>query len=546
MPAPATQRQSQEALRAGGRLGAEQCRRAYGAADALADRREDVQARKHYEKATQCDKHHLGAWLNYGVFLKEKRELRNAAKCFKNAVMIDPKSSLARYNLARALFETREFRAASEAFVKFVEMEPNFADGHYSLGLTQELAGDNDNAIKSFEAALKLEPGLARAYFRIGNVHQVLGRFDEAETFFRKAIDINPSFARSYAALAVANRFESDEDIEEILEHIGSELEREDLDPGSRMDYHSAASRIFERQKKFDEAFHHYRLYNELRDAAMDDTEQTERDRFDGMKAVSSRSFIEERMASGSSTDQPIFIVGMPRSGTTLTEQILASHPNVYGAGELFNLEEALIANARKASSSARYPDFMNHLTDKQISYIAEQYLERYPDDAKGYPRVTDKLPNNFRMLGLINIVLPNAKVIYCRRNAVDNCLSCYLQNFADDIWYSFNLEKLARAYRMHLDLMDHWRTVLPNPFFEVRYEELTDNPEPIVRETLAFCDLEWDDACLNFHETERAVRTASIWQVRQPMYKTSVAKWKQYEKHLGPLIEGLGEHAFT
>ena len=142
--------------------------------------------------------------------------------------------------------------------------------------------------------------------------------------------------------------------------------------------------------------------------------------------------------------------------------------------------------------------------------------------------------------------MFPNAKFIYCRRNAIDNCLSCYFQNFTADLWYTFNLEKLAMYYRMHLDLMDHWRAVLPSQIFEVRYEEMTDDPEPIVRAMLEFCDLEWDDACLNFHETERAVKTASIWQVRQPMYKTSVAKWKRYEQHLGPLIEGLGEHAHT
>ena len=330
------------------------------------------------------------------------------------------------------------------------------------------------------------------------------------------------------------------------MEHVATELERDDLDPGSRMDYHSAASRIFERKKRYDEAFEHYRSYNELRDAAIEDTEQKELQRFDSIKSILTREFIEEQMTYGNRTDQPIFIVGMPRSGTTLTEQILASHPKVFGAGELFNMEEATRDNARRSGGTTHYPDLVSQLTERQIAYIAEQYLERYPDAAKDYARVTDKLPHNFTMLGLIAIALPNAKIIYCRRNAVDNCLSCYLQNFAGDIWYSFNLEKLARAYRMHLDLMDHWREVLPGRILEVRYEELIADTEPIVRGMLDFCNLEWDDTWRNFHETERAVQTASLWQVRQPMYKTSVEKWKLYEKHLAPLIEGLGEHATT
>ena len=515
-------------------------------ADALAARRETDRARQQYEKATECDKYHFGAWVNYGVFMKEIADYKNAVRCFKNAVMIDGKSSLARYNLAHALYQAGEFREASTAFEIFLGMEPKFAPGHHSLGVTQELAGDYDAALKSFETSLQLDPTQARCYFRIGSIYQILGRFEDAEPNHRKAIELNPSFGKSYAALATANRFGDEKEQQEILEHIHAELERDDIDPATRVHFHSAASRLLDRQGRYDEAFGHYRSGNDIRDAAIPNRDTEDMDMWAKLKALYTKEFFETRRERGDETEQPVFIVGMPRSGTTLTEQILASHPRVFGAGELQATGAAVSGFARTLDRKVEYPDFIGELTSKELAEMSKLYLDGYPEDAGGYDRVTDKLPGNFAHLGTLTMMLPNAKFIYCRRNAVDNCLSCYFQNFSADLWYTFNQEKLAKYYLMHLDLMEHWRNVLPSRIFEVRYEDMTDDPEPIVRGMLEFCDLEWDDACLNFHETERAVKTASIWQVRQPMYKTSVAKWKRYEKHLGPLIEGLGEHAHS
>ena len=515
-------------------------------ADALASRRETERARQHYEKATQCEKYHFGAWVNYGVFLKEISEFKNAVRAFKNAVIIDGKSSLARYNLARALYQAGEYQEASGAFQNFLRMEPEFAPGHQSLGVVQELAGDYDNARKSFETALRLDPSLALCYFRIGSICQVLGRFEEAEPFYRKAIELNPSLGKGYAALATSNRIKDEDEQQEILEQIEAELASGDIDPASRVHFHSAASKLLDSQGRYDDAFAHYRAGNDIRDAAMGDGEGDDRDLWRKSKALFTKEFFEQKRERGDPTQQPVFIVGMPRSGTTLTEQILASHPRVFGAGELQASSEAVRSFVSEMGVSEEYPGLLAGLSGAELADMARRYLEFYPEEARSFDRVTDKLPGNFTQLGTLTLLFPNAKFIYCRRNPIDNCLSCYFQNFTADIWYSFNLEKLATYYLMHLDLMDHWREVLPSQIFEVRYEDMTDNPEPIVRGMLEFCDLEWDDACLNFHETERAVKTASIWQVRQPMYKTSVAKWKRYEQHLGPLIEGLGEHAHT
>ena len=515
-------------------------------ADTLAARRETDQAKRHYEKATECDKHHFGAWINYGVFMKEIGDFKNAVRCFKNAVMLDGKSTLARYNLAYALFQAEQFSDSAQAFEIFLKMEPNFAPAYHTLGVNQELAGDYDAALKSFEKSLQLEPNQARCYFRIGSVYQVLGRFEDAEPNYRKAIELSPSFGKSYAALATANRFSDEAEQNEVLDQIATALDGDELDPASRVHFHAAASKLLDQQARYDEAFQHYRAGNDIRDAAIESQHDKESELWAKLQSLYTKEFFSSKPERGDSTERPLFIVGMPRSGTTLTEQILASHPRAFGAGELEALGGALTKSARKLSGQVEYPDFLGDLSSKELAALSGDYLDHYPEEAKLFDRVTDKLPGNFAHLGTLTLMFPNAKFIYCRRNAIDNCLSCYFQNFSADLWYTFNLEKLAMYYRMHLDLMDHWRAVLPAQIFEVRYEEMTDDPEPIVRAMLEFCDLEWDDACLNFHETERAVKTASIWQVRQPMYKTSVAKWKRYEQHLGPLIEGLGEHAHT
>ncbi len=512
-------------------------------ADVLANRSEQAAARKHYETATNCDRYHFGAWLNFGVFLKENGETRNAVNAFKNAVMIDEKSSLARYNLARTLLMAQQFLEASEQFQIFIKMEPRLPDVHYSLGVTQDLGGMHEEAIESHETALKLDPNYARAYFGIGLVHQALGRFETAEPYFRKAIELEPAFGKGYAALTVAQRI-SDQDADEVLATLKAELADDGHAPATRINFMASAFRILDRQGEYDEAFEYLREFNQLRDAAFADRQEEQATLWARQKATFTPEFFEKRTVYGDPTEKPIFIVGMPRSGTTLTEQIVASHPEAHGAGELTAVGQALGKAQLSLKDPPPYPQFVAELPESGLRDLAQDYLAAYPKEAASHKRVTDKLPDNYVNLGALSLMFPNARFIWCRRNAIDTCLSCYIQNFTGALWYCFNQEKLARRYRDHVDLNEYWKEVLPNRFLEVRYEELTQNPEPSIRRLIDFCGLEWDDACLNFHETERAVRTASLWQVRQPMYTSSVDKWKNYEKHLGPLIEGLGDLA--
>jgi hypothetical protein len=231
----------------------------------------------------------------------------------------------------------------------------------------------------------------------------------------------------------------------------------------------------------------------------------------------------------------------MPRSGTTLTETIIASHSMVYGAGELPDLME--IASGARGGHAEGYPLCLEGITQAELAAMGERYAAALQARAPGSPRITDKMPANFNCVGLIHLMLPKAKIIHVMRDPVDTCLSCYTRLFNKSQHQSYDLVEIGRYYRAYARLMEHWRQVLPaGAFYEIQYEALVAEPETQARALLEYCGLPWEDACLEFHKTARQVRTASVTQVRQPMYKTSVEKWRHFEKHLGPLLEALGD----
>jgi sulfotransferase family protein len=259
-------------------------------------------------------------------------------------------------------------------------------------------------------------------------------------------------------------------------------------------------------------------------------------------KLVFSKKFFRERQGWGYESDAPVFIVGMPRSGTTLTEQILSAHPDVFAAGEVETLEHIAYFSEMISPGRDEFPLSALKLTKFGVEVVGRRYMKDLSDRAPAqFKRATNKMPHNFELLGLIALCLPNAKIIHCRRDPVDTCLSCWTKNFNDAHSYSRSLEELGFYYREYHELMQYWRETLPIKILDVDYESYTTDLEGSARRILDFVGLEWDPRCLEFHNVERPVRTASLWQVRQPIYRTSVQKWRAYEKHLGPLIAALG-----
>ena len=258
------------------------------------------------------------------------------------------------------------------------------------------------------------------------------------------------------------------------------------------------------------------------------------------LMAAFSGAFFERAAGLGSGSDRPVFIVGMPRSGTTLVEQIISSHPRAAGAGELPDIPWLIQRLPAELGSGAGYPGCVEALDRESVQRLAGSYLDRLGLVSATTDRVTDKLPMNYMHLGLIAVLFPNAVIVHCKRDPMDTCLSCYFQNFSRDLGFCFDLEDLGFYYRHYETLMAFWAEVLPLCIHDVAYEDLVKNPEDVSRGLIEACGLEWDPRCLSPHKNRRPVKTASSWQVRQPLYKTSVARWKRYEKHLGPLKSSL------
>ncbi len=327
----------------------------------------------------------------------------------------------------------------------------------------------------------------------------------------------------------------------------------DDLKPDQAVALNFALARALDAEGEYEQAFGYFQRGNRLKqseyqqarayfqqgdqrkEAAFDPAAQKEF--VDRLIATFTSDFFAERRGWGSEDEGPVLILGMPRSGTTLVEQILASHPEVKAGGELTHLRDLARALA------AEFPGLSSPeaaASREQLEAMGEEYLSRIRALSAGSRLVTDKLPANFLRLGLIALWLPQAKVIHVRRNPFDTCLSIYFQHFEEGLPYSWDLAHVGAYYREYLRLMAHWRRVLPLPMLEVQYEDLVANQAEKTRDLLAYCGLSWDEPCLRFWETERAVDTASLWQVRQPIYTRSIGRWRHYEAHLGPLKQAL------
>jgi hypothetical protein len=308
-----------------------------------------------------------------------------------------------------------------------------------------------------------------------------------------------------------------------------------------RVKLHGGLGKHYDRQQRYDEAFAHFRSAKAAtRKLTGVFDERAVAGYFDRIIETFPLDFFGRFPAGGSASERLVFIVGMPRSGTTLTEQILASHPAVFGAGELQGIAD--VARAIRPD----YPQRVPFLSASEIAEFVKGYLATI--DARAPPeaiRVTDKLPVNFTHLGLIATLFPHSRVIHCRRDPMDTGLSCFAEQFRLSHDFTTDLESIGRYYLQYERLMAHWRRVLPLPMLEQRYEDLIANPEVGSRALLAHCELPWDEACLNFHAASRQVSTPSRWQVRQPIYATSVGRWRHYERHLEPLRRLLEERGY-
>lgn len=466
------------------------------------------------------------------------------ASCYDDArtildkiIDMQPRFMAARHDLGTVLKELHEYEGAVSVLEEAQRLEPDNALTHYYLGAALAMAARPEQAVQSYQQAVALDPELPGAHIGLGHVLKTVGDQEGGVAAYRKAITLRPNFGETYYSLANLKTFRfTEQDVEIMTNRLANDA----LPVDCRVHFAFSLGKAFEDDKDYDQAFEHYALANQLhRETIAYDPVQTgiahER-----MREIFSSAFFESDAAlAGCSDSAPIFILGLPRSGSTLLEQILASHSQVDGTSELPDI--SMIAQGLTQPRSGQvFPQCMPDLSPETLLGLGEQYLEQTRRHRRGAPFFTDKMPNNFAYVGFIKTILPNAKIIDARRHPMDSCFGCFKQHFAKGQTFTYDLFELGEFYLEYCQLMDHWDEVLPGQVLRVQYEEVVADLETQVRRILAFCELPFEEACVAFHETKRSVRTASSEQVRQPIYSGSVQTWKRYGAHLDSLKEIL------
>jgi tetratricopeptide (TPR) repeat protein len=450
-------------------------------------------------------------------------------------------------NLCDALREKGQIDEAIAAGERAVALNPTFSEAYSNLGNALKEKGRLDEAIAAFHHAIALKADFPDAHYNLGLALRDFGRFDEASASFREALRIS-QHARFYRGLASTGRRAADA-VE--IERLRALVNQPELPVDDRIDAEFVLGKLMDESDQFDEAFEHLAQGNRLfKQSRAEAGEQFDGDGLrtsvDGIIQNFTPAFFAERRAWGDLSEQPVFIVGMPRSGTTLIEQVAASHPSVFGASELQQIHQISAAlSGTRDSAAASSPGRTSPLAwdAASIAKAARTYLEHLRSLGGSAARVTDKMPGNVFHLGLIAVLFPNARVIFSRRDARDNCLSCYFQRFAkNNLLYTYDLVDCGVQQVQTDRVIAHWLKALPLRMLEIQYETMVADQEGQSRRLVDFLGLPWDPACLAFHRAKRPVHTASVWQVRQPMYSRSVGRWRHYERHLGPLLEVLAQ----
>ncbi len=465
---------------------------------------------------------------------------RDAEILLKRALELTPDYGKAMADLVVNQVEQEKIDNALQYAARLTRIAGDNPDSYLLQGNAYSAAGRYDDAINAYQTALKLAPEHPGALSGLAHNLKTIGKQDEAIATYRQCIAVNPYFTESYWSLANLKTFRFSDDEVESMEKL---LEHPHIPDAARIHLGNALGLQYEYQKDYDRAFSYFEICNATkRKLEYYDSVETEF-LHDRIIEVFDQEFVNRTPADTKSDATPIFIIGLPRSGSTLLEQILASHSQVEGTMELPDIISITrrLSGKKSSADESRYPDVLSELTAEQLSEFGDEYIERTRIHRSGAPFFIDKMPNNFPHIGLIHLILPNAKIIDARRHPLGCCFSGFKQLFAAGQNFSYDLTDIGQYYRDYVELMNHWNRILPGRVLRMQYESVVADTETQVRQLLDYCGLPFEDACLRFYETKRAVRTASSEQVRQPIYSAAVEQWRHYLPHLDPLIEALG-----
>lgn len=460
-----------------------------------------VEAINALKVALKTNPAHIGALKNLGMLLMDD-DPEEAKDYFSRATRIAPQDIDIMSGYANTIYKLGDIPAAEAIYRDIIQLVPNHAEAHLGLGNCLIAVGKKTEAIESY----------------------------------RTTIDCNPGYGQANLALAMTKKHNTrDDDVIRMEEML--ELPLQDVTQKSFL--HFGLGKAYEDLQDYDKAFNHYAQANDLKRSTINYNVADDRYKMENTLLTFSKAMLDRLENCGYQSETPIFVVGMPRSGTTLTEQIISSHPDVHGAGELNHFSRVAVtySNLQLQTGLSQSNEDLDCTT---INHLGKQYCDMtlsYDETAK---HITDKMPYNFGYIGMIHLMLPNAKIIHCTRNPLDTCFSCYSTLFASGNNFTYSLEELGQYYGMYYQFMQYWKQLGIDNIVEVAYEDLIYDQENQTRRLLDACGLDWDDACLNFHKSDRPVMTASVSQVRNKIYTKSIQRWKHFESHLSPLIDTL------
>jgi tetratricopeptide (TPR) repeat protein len=487
----------------------------------------------------QRDPAHVAALCGLAALSQAASVPQDAERLLRHALAQSAHLPLALRGLAPVLQDLGRLTEADAAVRRVLEIEPENPQNWVMLGSVSIRLMRQEDALRAYTEAARLNPAKVELRMSIGHLHKTAGRRRECEEAYRASLELDPAHAEAYWSLAdLKNYAFSDAEISSIRELLA----KGSSDRSREAQLHFALGKALEQRQHYPEAFRHYARGNTLRrlDSPFDI------DRFERksarVRACFDSAFFAERAGTGDADPAPIFIVGLPRSGSTLVEQILASHSQVEGTMELQNILTIVREFDRRNPDWDAYPESVRAASGDELAALGRRYLAETAPLRAGRQRFIDKMPNNFSHVGLIHAILPRATIIDVRRHPLDACFSTFKQYFAEGQSFSYDLDDLGRYYRCYLELMDHWDQALPGRVLHVSYEDLVQEPETNIRRLLEHCGLPFESSCVAFHETKRPVRTASAEQVRQPLYTSGVGYWRHFESELAPLRHSLGD----
>ena len=497
------------------------------------------EAIEHYRQALTLRPNYAEAHNNLGSALAVHNRHEEAIENCEKAIALAPGTAEAHMNLANSLGATERPQAALTHYQKAIALDPVNAEACSRAAFMLFHLGRVHEAIAHCEKALTIKPDHVEALKNLGVALRALGRVDEAIQSFEKSIAAAPRKAAGlYYILATSKRISASDPHFAAMQQMADEMGS--LNVEHQIGLHFALGKAYADIGDHQRSFQHLLHGNALKRQQFVEHDETKLlERFGRIRAIFTKQLLADRKSVGDSSAVPVFIIGMPRSGTSLVEQILASHPKVFGGGERYELGD--LVQDMAGSNGAEFPEAVADLSGEELRGLGTAYVRAMQSLASGAERITDKMPSNFFYAGLIHLMLPNARIIHTRRDPRDTAMSCFSLLFAMGHPHTYDLAELGRYIRAYEKLMEHWRQVLPKgAMIEVQYEELVGNLETEAKRIVEYCGLEWNDACLSFHKTKRPVRTASVIQVRQPIYNSSVGRWRPYERELEPFLRAL------